>query len=150
VDTSPPDFDVQDGNDQPPPRARPWVGYWRVRRYGGEDPPVPTFYDATEERWDVIKGGQRGLHVARHPILEIKGEAVEGEAVEGEAVKGDAVEGDILVLKDEGTADEAAETWRVEVAGERLYVEARTGPHEGAVGVADRIEADPRELVSEG
>ena len=106
---------------------------------------MPTFYDATEERWDVIKGGQHGLHVARHPILEIK-----GDPVEGDAVKGDAVDGDILILKDEGTTDEAAETWRVEVEGERLYVEARTGPHEGAVGVADRIEADPRELVSEG
>lgn len=90
---------------------------------------MPTFYDATEERWDVIKDGESGLHVARHPILEIKG--------------------DVIVLKDEGTADEAAETWRAEVEGERLYVEARTGPHEGAVGVADRIGTDPRELISE-
>ena len=130
MDSSPSDSDAQHGSDQPPP----WVGYWRVRRYGGADPPVPTFYDATEESWDVIKDGERGLHVARHPILKIKG---------------DIAQGDVLVLKDEGTADEAAEAWHAEVEDGRLYVEARTGPHEDAVGVADRIGTDPRELISE-
>lgn len=113
-------------SDQP----LPWIGYWRVRRYGGEAPPVPTYYDATGKRWDVIKGGEKGLHVARHPILEITG--------------------DVLVLKDEGADDEATETWHVVVVGERLYVEAQTGPHEGAVGVADRTESDPRKLISGG
>lgn len=126
MDNATSDSDAQDRSDRPPP----WVGYWRVRRYGGEAPPVPTYYDATEERWDVIKGGEKGLHVARHPILEVTGND--------------------LVLKDEGTADEAAETWHAEVEDERLYVEARTGPHEGAVGVAARIETDPRDLISRG
>ncbi len=109
-------------------RSPSWVGYWHVSRYGGEPPSVPTYYDATEESWDVIKEGENGLHVARHPILEIREE--------------------VIVLKDEGAADDEAETWRVETQGDRLSVRAETGPHEGAVGVADRTGTDPRELVS--
>jgi hypothetical protein len=84
--SSDPDFDARCGGDRP----SPWIGYWRVRRYGGDVPPAPTFYDATRQSWDVIKGREDGLHVARHPILEIKG---------------DAAEGDVLVLKDEGAAE---------------------------------------------
>jgi len=137
MDASTSDFDSQPEGDP----SSSWTGYWRVRRYGGEDPSVPTFYDATEASWDVIKGGEEGLHVARHPILEIKRAA--------DAKEDGRTEGDTLVLKDEGTADEAAETWHVEVEGDRLSVEAQAGPHEGAVGIAERIETDPRELISE-
>ncbi len=102
-----------------------WVGYWRVRRWDGASPAVPTYYVATTESWDVVKREtEPDPHVAPHPILEA----------------GDQT----IVLKDEGEADRHAERWRVEVEGDTLRVTARTGPHEGAVGVADRIDTDPR------
>jgi len=119
-------------------QAPPWAGYWRVRRYGGSVPSVPTYYDATPESWDVIKRPDEdpnedgaGLHVARHPILEVRA--------------GTEVRAETIVLKDEGASDEEAETWRVETDGETVRVVAQTGPHEGAVGIAVRIPADPRE-----
>lgn len=105
-----------------------WVGYWRVLRYGGASPSVPTYYDATEASWDVIKDTETGLHVARHPILEINGASI--------------------VLKDEGASDAEAETWQVEVANDQLRVTAHTGPHEGAVGRAKRIDTDPQALAA--
>jgi len=97
-------------------------------RYGGDPPDRPTYYDATRESWDVIKADGPAPYVARHPILDVRG--------------------DTLVLKDEGEPDDHAERWRVEVDGDRLRVTAVTGPHEGATGVAERIDADPRELAS--
>jgi len=125
-------------------QAPPWAGYWRVRRYGGSVPSVPTYYDATPESWDVIKesaeeGGpdedSARLHVARHPILEVRA--------------GTEVRAETIVLKDEGASDEEAEKWRVETDGETVRVVAQTGPHEGAVGIAERIPADPREQASQ-
>jgi hypothetical protein len=115
--------------EQSPPSSsasgRPrWAGYWRVVRYGGEAPESPTYYDATRASWDVLTETASGWSVARHPILEIREE--------------------ILVLKDKGAPDDASERWRVEVDGDRLRVTALTGPHDGAVGVADRIDEDPR------
>lgn len=101
-----------------------WAGDWRVVRYGGEPPETPTYYDASRASWDVLTETASGLSVARHPILEIRA--------------------NLLILKDEGEPDDAAERWRVEVEEGRLRVTAVTGPHEGAVGVADRIEYDPR------
>ena len=106
-----------------------WVGYWRVRRYDGATPGRPTFYDASPESWDVLTTRDTGLYEARHPIL--------------------AVEDDILVLKDEGEADENTERWRVVVEGNRVRVTALTGPHEGVVGLAERIDTDPRTLSSQ-
>ncbi|MFO8099898.1 MAG: hypothetical protein R6T83_09805 [Salinibacter sp.] len=105
-----------------------WVGYWRVHRYGDAPPSVPTYYDASEESWDVIKDEATGLHVARHPILKIDGATI--------------------VLKDEGASDAETETWRAEVANDRLRVTAQTGPHQGAVGRAERIDTDPRALAA--
>lgn len=105
-----------------------WVGYWRVRRYDGDTPSVPTYYDASLDSWDVIKAEADGMHVAAHPILEAQAGA--------------------LVLKDEGAADRDAERWRVDVEGESVRVVAKTGPHVGAVGIAERIEDDPRDLAS--
>lgn len=105
-----------------------WAGHWRVRRYDGDAPSVPTYYRATSESWDVIKDEESGLHVARHPILEIDEERI--------------------VLKDEGADDADTEEWRVRVKDDELRVVAATGPHEGAVGIAERIEEDPRTLVS--
>ncbi len=105
-----------------------WVGHWRVRRYDGAAPSVPTYYDASRDSWDVIKMEEHGQHVARHPILETRGPTI--------------------LLKDEGAADEEAEEWRAKVEGDRLRVLAVTGPHEGAVGVAERVDEDPREHVS--
>lgn len=102
--------------------SRPaWSGTWRVLRYGGKKPEVPTFYRATTDRWDVIKKEASGRHVARHPILEI--------------------DGSTLVLKDEGAPDDAAEKWTVEVGDDRVVVTAETGPHHGAVGIAERVES---------
>jgi len=109
--------------------APDWAGWWRVVRYGGEEPDRPTYYDATPESWDVVKADAPGPHVARHPILEVRG--------------------DTLVLKDEGEPDAHAERWRVEVEENRLRVTAVTGPHAGATGVAEPIDTDPRELASE-
>lgn len=105
-----------------------WVGYWRVRRYDGDAPSVPTYYDASLDSWDVIKAEADGMYVAAHPILEVRTET--------------------LVLKDEGAADRDAERWRVDVADENVRVVAETGPHAGAVGIAERIEDDPRDLGS--
>jgi hypothetical protein len=104
-----------------------WTGYWRVQRYDGAPPDRPTFYDASPASWDVLTAKDAGLYEARHPIL--------------------SVEDDILVLKDEGEADENAERWRVAVDGNRVRVTALTGPHEGAVGLAERIDTDPRTLT---
>jgi len=84
-------------NDRPD-----WVGYWRVRRYGGATPDRPTFYDASLDSWDVLTATDDGLYEARHPIL--------------------SVEDDVLTLKDAGAADEDAERWRVAVDGDRLTV----------------------------
>ena len=112
----------------------PWIGYWRVRRYDGAAPSVPTYYDASLDSWDVIKREETQLHVARHPILEIQGHGSQEYT---------------LILKDEGATDDAAETWRVETAGDQVRVVATTGPHEGAVGIAERIPTDPREGTSQ-
>jgi hypothetical protein len=112
----------------PTPDGPDWVGWWRVRRYGGAAPEVPTYYEATPEHWDVIKAEAEGLYVARHPIL--------------------SVEGGTIHLKDEGAPDAHAEQWAAEVEDGRLRVAAATGPHEGVVGVAERIETDPRVLAS--
>ena len=111
-----------------PDSAPDWVGWWRVLRYGGDAPDRPTYYDATPESWDVVKADAPGPYVARHPILDVRG--------------------DTLVLKDEGEPDDHAERWRVQVDGDRLRVTAVTGPHEGAVGVAERIGTNPRELAA--
>ena len=112
----------------------PWVGYWRVRRYDGAEPSVPTYYDASLDSWDVIKKEDTQLHVARHPILEIQGHGSQEYT---------------LILKDEGASDDAAETWRVGTDGDQVRVVATTGPHEGAVGIAERIPTDPREGTSQ-
>ena len=111
-------------------RVPDWVGYWRVTQYGGETSAVPTYYAATPESWDVVKDQDDGWYTARHPIL--------------------AVRGDVLVLKDDGEPDDAAERWRVETDGETVRVTALTGEHEGAVGVAERIDGDPRERAGDG
>jgi len=117
-----PPADASDASTDTPPD---WVGFWRVRRWGGSAPDVPTYYVATTESWDVVKRDtDPDPYVAPHPILEA------GEQT--------------IVLKDEGEADEHAERWDVEVEEETLRVTARTGPHEGAVGVAERIATDPR------
>lgn len=105
-----------------------WVGHWRVRRYDGATPDRPTFYDASPGSWDVIKAESNGVYEARHPIL--------------------SVQDDVLTLKDEGEPDENSERWRVTVDGDELRVTALTGPHDGAVGLAERIDADPRTLAS--
>lgn len=109
--------------------APEWVGAWRVRRYNGERPSVPTFYRATPNRWDVIKDTAPNRHVAPHPILEVRD--------------------DILLLKDEGEADANAERWRVEVQDDTLRVTSLTGPHEGAVGIADRLDTALSEVLSD-
>jgi hypothetical protein len=106
-----------------------WIGYWRVHRYDGATPDRPTFYDASLDSWDVLTAKDSGLYEARHPIL--------------------AVKDDILTLKDEGEADENAERWRVSTDDDQLRVTALTGPHEGAVGLAERIDTDPRALASQ-
>ncbi len=122
--SSPGASDPPDGaNDQPE-----WVGYWRVRRYDGDAPSVPTYYDASLDSWDVIKTEADGMHVASHPILE--------------------AQAGTLVLKDEGAADRDAERWRVNVEDKNVRVVAETGPHAGAVGIAERIEENPRDLAS--
>jgi len=113
------------GETASPENAPDWVGFWRVRRWDGAAPPVPTYYVATTESWDVVKRETgHEPYVAAHPILEIDGQTI--------------------VLKDEGEADENSERWCVEADEETLRVTALTGPHEGAVGVAERIDADPR------
>jgi hypothetical protein len=124
---SPPDS--SSSADDPDAAAPPWVGYWRVRRYGGTTPEVPTYYDASPASWDVVKDERDGLYVARHPILEVTGPTIR--------------------LKDEGEPDTRVETWRAEVEGDELRVVAATGPHEGAVGVAERIDTDPRTLIEQ-
>ena len=137
MSTSAPDGPTEPrSNDADPSAERaadaerlPWVGYWRVRRYDGAAPSVPTFYEATPESWDVLKAEASGLHVARHPILDIHTEAA----------------GTRLVLKDEGAPDEEAEQWEVAVEGDQLRVHATTGPHAGAIGIAERMATDPRE-----
>lgn len=112
-----------------PSAAPDWVGNWKVVRYGGKPPAVPTYYEATTERWTVIKAEGDGLHVAPHPILD--------------------VHGNVLVLKDEGEPDAHAERWRVEVEDDTVRVTALAGEHEGAVGVAERIDGNPREHVAD-
>ncbi len=104
-----------------------WVGAWRVVRYDGEPPAAPTYYDATTESWDVITATNNAPRVAPHPILDIRD--------------------DVLVLKDEGAPDAAAERWRVDVTDDVVRVTALTGEHEGAVGIAERIDGDLSERV---
>lgn len=119
------------GETASPENAPGWVGYWRVRRWDGAAPSAPTYYVATTESWDVVKReADPDPHIAAHPILEIDGQTI--------------------VLKDEGTPDEQAEQWRVEVDGDTLRVTALTGPHEGAVGVAERTDKDPRRTGPDG
>jgi hypothetical protein len=92
---------------------------------------VPTFYVATTESWDVVtREANHDPYVAAHPILEVNGQTI--------------------VLKDEGVSDEQAERWRVEVDGDTLRVTALTGPHEGAVGVAERTDTNPRRTGPDG
>ncbi|PSQ97696.1 MAG: hypothetical protein BRD55_02195 [Bacteroidetes bacterium SW_9_63_38] len=105
------------------PEQPSWQGHWRVTQYGEETPAVPTYYAATAESWDVVKDQEDGWYTARHPILDI--------------------DGNVIVLKDEGVPDDEAERWRVEVQGDTVRVTALTGEHEGAVGVAERIDGDP-------
>ncbi|PQJ34721.1 hypothetical protein BSZ35_09015 [Salinibacter sp. 10B] len=106
-----------------PPR---WAGYWRVLRYNGTRPKPPTYYDASLTSWDVLtETSPSTLSVARHPILDIRD--------------------NILVLKDEGEPDENTEQWEIDLENERLRVTALTGPHEGATGLAERIDENPRE-----
>jgi len=110
-----------------PDAGRPdWIGYWRVRRYDGARPDQATYYDATLEDWTVLTATETGLYAARHPILSI--------------------DANILTLKDEGEPDTNTERWRVVVDDGHLRVAALTGPHEGAVGIAGRMETDPRSL----
>jgi hypothetical protein len=99
-----------------------------VQRYGGSPPSVPTYYDATLDSWDVVKAEESGLYVAPHPILEVRGATI--------------------VLKDEGADDADRERWRAEVSDGTLRVTALTGEHEGAVGVAERIDEAPRDLAA--
>ena len=114
-----------------PEDAPDWVGFWRVRRWDGAAPSVPTYYVATTESWDVVeREAGHDPYVAAHPILEVNGQTI--------------------VLKDEGSPDEQAERWQVEVTGETLNVTALTGPHEGAVGVAERTDTDPRRTGPDG
>jgi len=102
-----------------------WVGYWRVRRWEEAAPDIPTYYVATTESWEVVKRAPHAEpYSAPHPILK--------------------VDGNVIVLKDEGAADEDAERWHVHVDGDTLRVTARTGPHAEAVGLAERIATDPR------
>jgi hypothetical protein len=114
-----------------PDSVRPgWTGFWQVRRWDEAEPNVPTYYVATTESWDVVKHEPgHDPHVAAHPILEIDGQTI--------------------VLKDEETPDEDAERWQVEREGDTLRAMALTGPHAGAVGVADRISTDPRVPTSD-
>lgn len=101
--------------------APDWTGTWRVLRYGGEAPDVPTYYRASRQSWDVIKDPDGDRHVARHPILQI--------------------DGSTLILKDEGAPDDDRERWSVDVSGDRVTVTAETGPHHGAIGIAERVES---------
>jgi len=130
----------------PPPDARPppsspggtgadssrpeWVGEWRVTSWDGDAPDAPTYYAVTLESWDVITH-EAGAdpYVAPHPILEAGTRRI--------------------VLKDEGEPDENAEQWRAELEDGVLRVRALTGPHAGAVGVAERTETDPRDPGSD-
>jgi hypothetical protein len=123
ADTSASDADAEEAADLP------WVGYWKVLRWNGQSPAVPTYYVATQDTWDVVKDDGDALSVAPHPILEPGREAV--------------------VLKDEGADDTDRERWEIEVSGDRLTVTARTGPHEGATGVAERIPTGPFEAVGD-
>lgn len=129
---SPIDPGSSTGSDTSSPQNPPdWVGYWQVRRWDGASPSMPTYYVATTESWDVVKReAGDDPSIAAHPILEVNGQTI--------------------VLKDEGTPNEQAERWRAEVSGETLRVTALTGPHQGAVGVAERTDADPRKMTPNG
>lgn len=116
---SKPSGDAPSDDPSSTPDTPAWTGRWKVLRYEGQPPSVPTYYDVTLESWDVIKSQSSGRHVARHPILEIDGATI--------------------VLKDEGEDDRDSEQWRAEVSDGKLRVTALTGPHEGAVGVARRV-----------
>lgn len=98
----------------------PWVGHWKVLRWDGQSPSVPTYYVATPARWDVVKIIDGSPSAAPHPILKAGRET--------------------LMLKDE---DADRERWRVEMSDDTLTVTALTGAHEVAVGVAERIQLDP-------
>jgi len=117
----PPSFPGGTGAASSPPE---WVGTWRVTSWDGDAPDAPTYYAATLESWDVItREAGADPYVAPHPILEAGTRHI--------------------VLKDEGEPDENAEQWRAEVEDGELRVTALTGPHAGAVGVAERTETDP-------
>lgn len=129
-DTRPADTPAADG--ETPAKedgGLPWVGHWKVLRWDGQSPAVPTYYVASPARWDVVKIVDGSPSAAPHPILEAGRET--------------------LVLKDEGADDTDRERWRVEASGEQLIVTALTGPHEGAVGVAERTPIDPYEALGE-
>lgn len=119
-----------DPSDAPTDPSPDWTGFWRVRRWDGAAPDVPTYYVATTDSWDVVKRDPHSdPQVAPHPILE--------------------VDGDTIILKDEGVPDEAAERWEVDVEDEALRVTAQTGPHAGAMGMAERIATDPRGMEAD-
>lgn len=125
-DSSPADTPSTDGEAPTKEHEdRPWVGCWKVLRWDRESPAVPTYYVATPNSWDVVKIVDGSPSAAPHPILEAGRET--------------------LVLKDEGADNADRERWRAEVSGDTLTVTARTGAHEGAVGVAERIQHDPYE-----
>lgn len=118
--------DAPEGNDE----GLRWTGYWKVLRWDGQPPVVPTYYVATPECWEVVKIADDDPATAPHPILE--------------ATR------DTIVLKDEGADDTDRERWRVDVSDDRLTVTALTGPHDGAVGVAERIYTNPLEAANNG
>ena len=132
-DSFPSDISSAEGADASPSPRRgpsmdgglPWTGRWRVLRWDGQPPAVPTYYVATPDSWDVVKIVDSTPSVAPHPILEVGPETI--------------------VLKDEGADDADRERWRVEVSDDTLTVTALTGAHEGAVGIAERTPVDPYE-----
>jgi hypothetical protein len=55
----------------------------------------------------------------------------------------------LLRVRRSGADDADAEEWRASVQDDQLRVLAATGPHGGAVGIAERIEEDPRTLAAQ-